>query len=433
MRRPLTGAVVVDSVLLFSKSLLAALAQGIFWLVAARLQPPEVVGVAGSLTSAALSLGFFSLLGLNFSLVRVLPASRRPASDVVTSLLLVAAVGLVLGAGFALLAPRLVGSLALLGHSPLVIGCFAVLVAGGAAGMLTDSAFLVLRAVPANVVITGVLGGALRCLLPFALVGFGAFGLFASAGLASSLAGLLGAWWIVRRLPRPTRWVRPPEGLRAVVRFSGAGYVTSVLDLVPVLVLPLLVLRERGPADNGVFFMCFQVATLLNAVVLAVVMSMFAEASRHPERAEAVTRRSAVVLAMAVTAAAAVLIPAHRLVLSVFGSVYADRGGPTLVVLALGAFAVAVNHWALMRLRIDHRLRSSVVMQAVTCVAVLGGAAVVAHRGLVWVAAAWGLGQLAGAVVGLVFVVRHRHAAGTRSPADGLPGPAHVGAPEAVR
>jgi hypothetical protein len=59
-----------------------------------------------------------------------------------------------------------------------------------------------------------------------------------------------------------------------------------------------------------------------------------------------------------------------------------------------------------MRLRLARQLGASVVMQAVTCGAILGIAAVGVHAGLVGVAAAWGLGQLAGGVVGLVAVAR---------------------------
>lgn len=396
----------VDSMLLFLKALVAAATQTVFWLVAARLHSPEVVGVAGSLISATISLSFFSQLGLNFSLVGLLPSSRTPASDVATALLVVGAAGLLCGAGFALVAPQVAAPLAFLGRSPVLALAFAVLVAGSAMNLLTDPVFLVLRAVPANLAVNGVLAGTLRCLLPLALAGLGAFGLFASVGLALTVAAAVSTWAILRRLPRPLRWIRAPADLRGVAGFAGAGYATSALDMVPLLVLPLLVIDVRGAAASGVFFVCFQVATLLTALVLAVAMSMLAEGSRHPERAAAVSRRAAKLLAATVTAAVVVIIASRQLVLAVFGPAYAERGGAVLMVLALGTFGVAVNYWALMRLRLARQLGATVLMQAVTCVAILGLAAVGVTAGLVWVAAAWGLGQLAGGAVGLVAVAR---------------------------
>jgi O-antigen/teichoic acid export membrane protein len=108
-----------------------------------------------------------------------------------------------------------------------------------------------------------------------------------------------------------------------------------------------------------------------------------------------------------VTAAVVVVFAARHLVLAVFGPEYADRGDTVLLVLALGTFGVAVNCWTLMRLRLARQLRASVLMQAVTCAATLGIAAVGVSVSLVAVATAWGLGQLAGGVVGLVAVVAH--------------------------
>ena len=396
----------VDSALLFLKSLVAAATQTVCWLVAAHLHSPEVVGVAGSLISATVALSFFAQLGLNFSLVGLLPSSRTQASDISTALLVVGVAGLLFGAGFAVVAPRVSPPLAFLGDSPILVAVFAVLVAGSSANLLADPVFLALRAVPANLAISGVLAGCLRCLLPLALVGLGALGLVASVGLSLTVAAVLSTWWILRRLPRPHHWIRRPDDLPGVAGFAGAGYATSILDMVPLLVLPLLVLNLRGAAASGVFFVCFQVATLLTAMVLAVAMSMLAEGSRHPERVTAVCRRAARILASTVTAAVLVIIASRHLVLGVFGQTYADRGGGVLVLLALGTFGVAVNYWTLMRLRLARQLVASVVMQAVTCVAIVGIAAVGVHTGLVGVAAAWGLGQLAGGVVGLVAAVR---------------------------
>lgn len=415
------SSMVVDSVLLFSKSVLAALTGAVFWVVAARLQSPEVIGVAGSLVAAGVALSFFSLLGLNYALVKLLPTSPAPAADVVTSGAIAGMTGLVVGCGYALVASHLTPSLAFLGrHVGMTLG-FAVLVAGWTVSLVMDAAFLALRWVPVNLVTNGLLAGLLRCLLPFGLVGLGAFGLFVSMGLAVTVAALAGLLVLTRRLPRPRRWARKPSGLGDLARFAGAGYVTSVLDMIPQMLLPLIVVSTQGAYEGGLFYVAFQVASLLYALVMSVVMSMFAEGTRHPDRADAISHRAGALLAASVTVGVVTMVALGGLLLSIFGSEYVPEASTLLPVLAAAAVPFAFNNWVLTRQRIEHLLRGSVVMQAVTCAAVLGGAVLGARAGVIWVAAAWGLGQLLGGVVGYVEVRHHlRQRASTAVPV-GLP------------
>lgn len=430
LARALRNPMVFDSALLFSKSVLAALTGTVFWLVAARLHSPSVIGVAGSLVSAGTALSFFSLLGLNYSVVKLLPRSTAPAADVLTSALLAGLAGLGLGCGYAAVVPHLSASLSFL-SDPLVVVGFGVLVAGWTISLITDAAFLVLRWVPTNLAVNGVIAGVLRCVLPFVFVGMGALGLFVSLGLAMTIAGLGGLLVAVRRLPRPERWLRKPPEVDGLARFAGAGYATSVLDMAPQMLLPLIVVSVQGAYQGGLFYVTFQVATLLYALVMAVAMSMFAEGTRHPDRATSISRRAGVLLGGAVTLGVLVMIPLRGFLLSIFGSEYADRGGSLLVVLAVGALAFAFNNWVLALQRIRHLLRGSVVMQAVTCASVLAIAFVGAHVGTIWVAASWGIGQLLGGVVGYVDVLhdRQRRDHGSAAPAPTVV----VSSPEAVR
>jgi hypothetical protein len=58
------------------------------------------------------------------------------------------------------------------------------------------------------------------------------------------------------------------------------------------------------------------------------------------------------------------------------------------------------NFWVAMRLRIAGRPVAMVVAQLVCTVVVLALCVSVASRGTVWVAGAWGVGQLVGGLVG---------------------------------
>lgn len=402
----------VDSTLILATSVLMAAAGAGFWLIGARLHDAAAVGIAGSLVSATVVISFAAQLGLNVTLVDTMPTSARRAADFVTTTLITGSTGFVLGLGYALVAPLVVPQLEVLRASPVHALSFAALCAGTAVNVTTDSAFLALRMLGANLGVNGVLMGVVKCGLPFALIGLGAFGLYAAVGVASLVAAVASCVLVLRALPRP--WLAAPsEGLRRSVRYSLSGYAVGLVDLAPVLVLPLIILGALGAEANAVYFVGFQIVTLLNSVAFAVGSSTFAAGAREPHRAWEIAVRAARLMAVGMVLGAAALLVLAELLLAVFGEVYADHGVITLRWFAVGALAVAAAHWAVIVLRLRRALVATVVV-AGTCAGVtVVLAALWAERGTSWVALGWAIGHLVGALLGLALVRRGHRPEGT--------------------
>ena len=393
-----------NSVMLFGTSLLMAGFGALFWVLAARLQSPETVGLAGSLVATSDTLALFAQLGLNIALVRTMPRSDRKAADVVASVVVVASAGALFAAVFVLLlpwtSPRLHEAL----DSPLTDAVFVVLVAATAVNVLSDNVFLAIDRVRSYFFLNGFLLGLAKCSLPFALAGAGVMGLYGSAGGAALLCAVASLVVILSRLPRP-RSLRPSDALLHARGFAGAGYATFALTLLPQMVLPLIVINEQGPAAGAFFFISGQIIALQNAVLLAVGSSMYAESERHPERRVRSVRRGGATMFFAGLAGALPVIALAPLLLHVFGSAYADQGTATLRVMSLGVLGLGFNYWVAMRLRIAHRPFAMVGAQLACAAIVLSLCFLAAPHGTVWVAAAWGVGQLLGGLVGYVISV----------------------------
>src|SRR3712207_3210155 len=62
----------------------------LYWWLAARLFPPEAVGLASAAISAMMLLGTMGMLGLGTVLIGELPRQRSEASQLITTSLLVA-------------------------------------------------------------------------------------------------------------------------------------------------------------------------------------------------------------------------------------------------------------------------------------------------------------------------------------------------------
>lgn len=405
LRALLADRVVVNSSLIIVTTVLMAGAGALFWIVAARLAPRAEVGVASTLVTTTEALAIFAQLGLNVALVRVLPRSERPSSDILGAALLVGSVASILALGYGLLLPVTAPRVAEVVAWPLTLFVFMILAGATAVNQLTDEMFLGVDRVHANLWINGVLLGVVKVAAPFLLVTFGAMGVYGSVSGAAAIAGLVSVVVLIRGLPDRAS-LRPSVQLRAAVALSSAGYLSSVLMVVPQLVFPIIVINAQGAEEAAVYFIAFQVAMLLNVGAYAIANSTFAEASRHPERARNIALSGARTLAVAVSFGVIVLVLVAPLLLHVFGPEYNAHGVPTLRLLALGALGVSTNVWVAFAMRIMNSLQSMVAVQAVTTTTVIVAGVSVAHLGIEAVAVAWGLGQLFGGLVGVVTVVR---------------------------
>jgi O-antigen/teichoic acid export membrane protein len=426
LRAASSDPVLVNSMLIFATSLMMAGGGAVFWVVAARLQSPDNVGLASSLVAAADSIALLAQLGLNITLMRTMPTSDRRAADVATAATVVVSAAAVFALIYALLLPLTSPRLTAVLHSPLTVAVFCVLVAGVALNVLTDSIFLSIDRVWSYLHLNGLMLGASKLALPFLLAGAGAFGLYGSFGAATMLCGVASILVIFRHVPG-RRSLRPSRELLDSRRFAGTTYLTHVLNIViPQLVLPLLIINEVGPALGAVFFISIQIVTLQNAIVFAVGNSMYAEAERSPHQRLALVRRGGKTMAVFSLAGIALMLLAAPYLLQVFGDHYAEEGTATLRVLSMGTLALAFNYWSAMRLRLSSHLRAMILVQLLSTTLILGLAAIASTWGVIWIAVGWGVGQLVGGIVGYVVSV-------TVAPLRDAPGPQDVPAPVGER
>jgi O-antigen/teichoic acid export membrane protein len=414
----------VNSTLMFTTTLMMAAGGALFWVVAARVQTPENVGLAGSLVAAADAIALFAQLGLNITLLRTMPTSERRAADVATASLLVVTAGSAFALVYCLALPVASPTLHSVLDSPTRIAIFCVLVAATALNVLTDSVFLAINRVRSYLWLNGVLLGVTKCALPILLAGAGALGLYGSAGGAALVCGVASVLVIFRHVPG-RRSLSPSRQLVSARRFAGAGYATYVLNVVPQLVIPLIIINSLGAARGAVFFLSSQIVMLQNAVILAVGNSMYAESQREPHRRLDVVRRGGVAMGVVALAGALVVLVMAPYFLQIFGAHYVHEGTATLRVLSLSVLALGFNYWSAMRLRIAHRLRAMIGVQLTSTIVVLALAWLAASHGTVWVALAWGVGQLIGGTVGYVASrtgdALHDEAPRLAQPADAQP------------
>lgn len=368
-----------------------------FWIVVARLYTPTHIGLATSLISATSLIGYLGLFGLNNTIIRF-PARRERNAQLSQALLLVATAAAAIGTAYLAGLSWYGEKLLFVREDPVLALLFVVFCVLAALNLLTDAVFIGERKTQYNVVVDGLIQGLTKLALPAVLVTFGAFGIFGAVG-AGYLIAVLSSVVLMRYVIGFRFDLRKHrKTLLEKSRFSAANYVSSTLVLAPNMVVPLIVLQELGPDAVGCYYIAFQIANLVNSLAYAVGETAFAEVAHDESRFTELLGRSARLLAAFQIPAATAVIALSDPLLRFFGETYAREAQPLLIVLTLGAFAVGLNTWASLALKLTNRLGALVQSNVVYAVVTTGLTVVLASHALVWIGWAWLCGNLASGV-----------------------------------
>lgn len=389
----------------------------LFWGLVAHLYSTERVGLATSLISAISLISYLGLLGFNTTVVRHKATGPARNSQVTIALGITAVACLAFGALYLAALPWISPKLLFVRQDTWFAIAFVVFCGFAGVNLLTDSVFVAARIPQYNLLVDGIIQSLTKLAMPIFLVALGAAGIVTATGVGYAVAVVASLvamrWRLGFRIDVRTRGTR----LREQARFSLASYLSALLNLVPLLVLPSIALQDLGPNGAADYFMAFQIANMLNTAGHSIASAMFTEVSHDPGRMSESLRRSARLMTIVIIPASAVVMLGGGLLLSVFGSDYARDGRTVLSILAGGSIAVAFNTWSSYAVQLAGRLRVLVVSNAVFAVVTIGLAAYWGKRGLPWLGWAWLAGNVLSGIVAVVFVPRRAPAAETAADA----------------
>jgi O-antigen/teichoic acid export membrane protein len=395
-----------------------------FWFIAARHFSEEAVGVAGAAVSAMLLIGFVASFGLGTLLMGELPQRRGAQRALLNAALLAAAAaGLVLGLGFAVVAPLLASNLSPLNETVIATGAFALAVALTALAYVLDQALIgMLRGglqLTRNIVFAAVKLGGLVVIAglvtdPGAAWIYGSWG----AGIAISLVVLFRFYGV-----RPTGESLRPDfaSLRALRRAAASHAAVNLALETADLAMPILVVSLLTPVENAGFYIAWLIVGFL--VMVPVSLSSVAYAIDSGETVAEVTdpvegvvhavepaphggggeSRFRFTLAASLAfgvAATIVLEPGAELILKVFGSGYAESATTALRIMTLGVFPLVIKTHYIAIHRARRTLRRALPLAWAGTVLELGGGALgAALGGIDGVAWGWVAGLMIEALV----------------------------------
>jgi O-antigen/teichoic acid export membrane protein len=247
---------------------------------------------------------------------------------------------------------------------------------------------------------TGIAKGLALLLALDAAGAVAAYGIGALAGVA--VAGTVA----YRRLPRQAV---AGNGTDVALRgYALANWAGGAASLLPLALAPSLLLERAGAETAAYAAIPLLLLTFLTLPPAVVARTLFAEASRHPERTRALARRGLALATVGSLSALVGTVAFAPLVLSLFGEAYAAQGAPLLVLLAVASLVAVPNYFidAVLNVRRDTAAYAFVNVAGSGAVAV---AVLLIARDPLSLGVAWIAGQAAYLVIaGATLLYRQR-------------------------
>jgi O-antigen/teichoic acid export membrane protein len=368
-----------------------------FWVAAARLYPTVDVGRDTVLISVMLGLSSVCQLNMSNGIVRFLPdLGGRSAAAVAWAYGLTAAVALLLGTAFVLVAPNVSHELAYLGDEARLAVGFVVALALWGVFTLQDAALMATRRAPWIPVENGLFGALKLGALPVLLVAGTANGVFLAWVLPMALLVIPVNLLVFRRaIPSHVAGeVRESSverlGRSRVMRFLTQDYLASVLTEATLTILPLLVIAVLGAQESAYFAIPFTIAVAFDTLSYSACTSLVVEGSLDQESLRALTRLFVRRVLVLLVLAAVLLAAAAPLVLLPFGHVYAQHGATVLRLLLFASIFRTVIALFLAIARVQGHGSRIAFVELALLVVILGPAVPLAHsHGIKGVAIAW--------------------------------------------
>jgi O-antigen/teichoic acid export membrane protein len=337
----------------------------VFWLLAAHLYSPAIVGLTAAVTSATTVILMLSMLGVGGMLVQSLPRQPKQtewsatfwagmATVTLFAVALCATCVAVLGRiSPQLMALRGVGYAAVFAVGTLALTVGTTLDSVYVAERRASDAFSRNAAVGAvKVLMLGLLALAFK---PDALSLLGAWGVAAVFGLGLGVV-LLVRHIGVARPPGFSVLVRTARRFRS--RVTAHALIGMGAGLLPYL-LPVLVTARLSARDNAYFFTTWMLAGLLLIIAPAFSNSLFAEGIHRPEEIGALARSALKIMSAILVPGLVTILALGGTLLSTFGHGYSDHAVGLLRLAVFASIPDAVVHVYVGVLRAEARLAAA--------------------------------------------------------------------------
>lgn len=310
----------------------------VYWAFAARLFSQRSVGYGSSSISAMTLLGTIGMLGLGTVLIGELPRRKKRAGLIAAALITSAVGSLVLGLGFAIVAPHINSHLRNIGSTPGQVALFAIGVAATATTLVFDQATIGMLRGGIQLTRNASFAIAKLLMLPVsALVLHDIFGIGITLSWVTGMT--LSLVPVAIRLKLSGTSIAPKPDwhlLRGLGKTALAHNWLNLAISVPILLMPVLVTVIVSPAANAAFYIAWMLAGFLYLIPTNLSTVLFAIAAADPKVVARKLRFSLRLSLLIGIAGMCILGFGAHYALAIFGAAYARTATLPLWLLIIG-------------------------------------------------------------------------------------------------
>jgi len=364
---------IINAIYILGISLFPGLIGISFWALSGRFYQPEEVGLASAVLSAVGLIAMIANLGMSISIVRFLPeaADRPRLMNTIYTFVLVGAI--TLSAIYLIGSPLWAVNLSGYFLDMTYISGFVIFVIVTALGSVIRDTFIAFREAQYALNYT-ILTQVLR--IGFLIFGilFPIIGMVGSSFLAYTIALVFSvAVWLKRLEPihRPRLLLDYPI-LKRMIPYSLGNHLSVLLLQLPQLLFPLLILEMIGAAASAYAYIALMLGGVITSPGLALSNSAFAESSNQPLQANRIILKTGVIGVGITLLLSGLTLFTGPILLSIFGSAYAEQSAGLLRIMALAAPFIVLNQVHFTYLRFHKRTRQLVILNVLLAALILG-------------------------------------------------------------
>ena len=313
-----------------------------FWIIVARLYPTEQIGLATTMISIMGLITSFSLLGINIGIIRYLPKAKKKNDQINTSFAITALATFVVLIFFFVGLKTFSPKLLFIRENTYYVLLFIIFTIFSTASSLIDNIFIAFRNTK-FVLIKNTIFSILKLAVPIFLIAMGAYGIFVSVGMATTISFLFGAVLLIWKFNYSFKPTIHIEVVKNIFKFSLGNYVASFIGGLPLLIIPLFILNSIGARFSAYFYMDSMIAGFLYIIPTATSQSLFAESSYEENELETHLLKSIKITALILVPVIILILISSQYILLVFGKQYSTEGVVLLRLLTLSSVFVSIN------------------------------------------------------------------------------------------
>lgn len=378
-----------------------------FWIINARLYSPENVGLATAIISVTGIIGGFTLLGLNVGIIRFLPKSENKNAIINSSFTIIAALSALLSVIFLLGLQVFSPLLLLLRENVFIASSFVVFGIAGSMGAIVDSVFIAYRSAKYSFFKNSVFS-IVKLIFPFFLVVFGAYGIYASVGIANVAAFALSIGFLIYNFKYQPKISFNLPVIKKIGLYSFGNYIAAFLVSLPTLVLPIIIANKIGAAQAGYFYIALMIASFLFIIPNATTQSLFAEGSHSEDEMKGHINKAMKITALLLIPATIIIELFGNYILLAFGKSYSSEAFRLLQIIALSGIFVSLNLILSTVLKVRNKIKELITAGAFSAFIIVALSYLFINLGLWGVGLAWFTGQAATSLVYLFIVLRKK-------------------------